>query len=195
MFIAGLDLSLKCTGVVVLGTHTAAGRLVKLTSVRTRKPDHNLNGWEVPRRHRRILVALAELIPPGSVVVKEGRIESLDVAGNSALDLAGLHAVVDYFLLGRGCPIVSVNLVHVKIYATGSGRAEKDDMVLAAGAELAHLSQVFNDNEADAFWLAAMGWHHYQGGPITKHAVNTRRTSVLDKVVWHNPTTAVGGNP
>jgi Holliday junction resolvasome RuvABC endonuclease subunit len=185
--VVGLDLSYTGTGIA----RWSGGRL-SVRTVRTERPDHDHNGWSWPRRQLQIVQAIVRQL--GQVgdqvlVCKEDRLPSMDVAGNSALDLAGLHAVVDYVLASRQVPIAKVNLMHLKQYATGKGNATKDDMVAAAERTFPIL--VANDNEADALWLLAMALHKY-GAPLTQ--VPVARAVKIDRTTW--PVFAnLGGRP
>lgn len=182
--ILALDLSYTGTGMAIWRD----GR-VSLTTVRTRRPDHDRNGWEWPRRQRYILGPILEVLrraTPPVLVVKERRIESLDVAGASALDLAGLHAVVDYALAAKGVPIAGVNLTHLKSYATAKGNAPKDVVLRSAILELGPLIMPANHDEADALWLLAMAVHHYGAGDkMTRLAYDTsHRRTILGRIAW-----------
>jgi Holliday junction resolvasome RuvABC endonuclease subunit len=182
--ILALDLSYTGTGIAVWRD----GR-VSATTVRTARPQHDHNGWEWPRRQRHIVAAVLAVLARATqpvLCVKEQRIQSLDVAGASALDLAGLHAVVEYVLAAKAVPVAHVNLTHIKAYATGKGNASKDAMLAAARLELSRLLVVANDNEADALYLLAMAVERYgHGDRATRLCLSTPlRRAVLAKVAW-----------
>jgi Holliday junction resolvasome RuvABC endonuclease subunit len=95
---------------------------------------------------------------------------------NTAIVLGGLHMLVLDLLEWRGIETVAVAPADLKKYATGRGNADKDVMLLAA----ARLEPaVTNNDEADAWWLHAIGIHvlgtTYFGGPQT-------RQDIIDKV-------------
>lgn len=174
--VIGLDLSLTATGLAWWRDGT-----VHVTTVRTYPVEHDHNGWSAPLRHRRIMAKVMDVVgEPDTLVSKEDRLNSLEVAGNSALDIAGLHAVCDYALASRRVPIAKINLRHIKQYATGNGNADKPAMLAAAVAAFEPML-VANDNEADALWALAMAMHKY-GLPL--FAVPTVRAIKLDKVRW-----------
>jgi Holliday junction resolvasome RuvABC endonuclease subunit len=172
--VLGLDLSLTGTGLA----WWRDGRL-GVTTVRTQPVGHDHNGWSTPARHLILMRGLVRQLDADSMVCKESRIESLDVGGNSALDLAALHGVADYTLASRRVPIAKVNVVHVKQFATGSARADKPAMLEAA--QRSFPLTVANDNEADALWLLAMALTHY-GLPL--FGVPVARAIKVDKVTW-----------
>lgn len=175
--VLGLDLSLSATGLAKW--HNGA---VRVYTIRTAPPPHNHNGWAQAYRHRLIARELVRHIEPGATVVaKEARLDSIDVPGNSMLDMAAVHAVVDYVLAAQGVPIAHVNLVYPKGYATGNARASKEDMVAAARMRLGAHVECFNHNEADALWLLAMAMQHY-GAPLCP--ADPKQVGKLDRITW-----------
>lgn len=173
----GLDLSLSASG--LSKWYNGA---VRVYTIRTAPPPHNHNGWGAAYRHRLIARELVRHIEPGAtVLVKEARLDSVDVPGNSMLDMAAVHGVVDYVMAAQGVPIANVNLVYPKQYATGNHRASKEDMVAAARLRLGTLVECFNHNEADALWLLAMAMQHY-GAPLCP--ADPKQVGKLDRITW-----------
>lgn len=177
--IVALDLSMRSTGLAAIGPRPDSG--IILRTIRTDNPGHDFNGWTAPLRHRQIAAAIAPLVGPDTLIVKEERLPSLDVSGNSALDIAGLHAVIEYVLCSMRVPIAQVNLMILKAYAV-KGSASKADMLEAAERCLTPPSpKPFNDDEADALWLLAMACHKY-GRPLYQPPVH--RAARIDKIEW-----------
>lgn len=87
------------------------------------------------------------------LVVIEGY--SMGSKGRAMLDLAELGGIVRHHLYCAGIPYLEVPPQTLKIYATGSGTADKFDMVDAAQQRLAYPGH--RPDEADALWLRAFG--------------------------------------
>lgn len=87
-------------------------------------------------------------------------IEDLPMSARNG-GLTGMAAGVARMALAENdVPVVKVVASTLKLYATGSGRAEKPAMVAAAnvlkaGQGLAHYPEITDHNQADAFCL----WH------------------------------------
>lgn len=77
--------------------------------------------------------------------------------------LAEIGGIVRLACYRAGVPIALINNMHLKIYATGTTKAEKRDMSMEAykraGVEFP------NSDECDAWWLRAMGLDHL-GHPV-----------------------------
>lgn len=176
MLIVAADLSLSNTGLAAarLWPSTPQSQPPKVTVWSVSAPAKaRVNGDEVPvpmpARHGRIVGAVFGPLDahPGSarLVVKEQR---LAAAGNrqpgsaqSAQDIAGLHAVLEYGLWRRGIPCVSVPGPTLKKYATGRHQAAKEDVRVAASKRLEHLAECRNNDESDALWLLVMAASKY----------------------------------
>lgn len=104
---------------------------------------------------------------------------------NRAFALGEVGGTVKVLFLERAVPFVVVPPVTLKMFATGSTAAEKDDMVAAAcvlGAAPA------DDNQADAFHLAQLARAHILGTAKKRHemeALHSLRTSISGK--QHKP--------
>jgi len=62
---------------------------------------------------------------------------------------------------------VAVRADHIKIHATGKGKAEKEEMMLACASKLGIIP--IDDNHADALWILNYGLHHYDAVPLIKY--------------------------
>jgi len=93
--------------------------------------------------------------------------------------LAEISGTVRLACYRASVPIALVNNQHLKIYAFGKATADKGDMRIAAlkraGIEFP------NDDEADAWWLRALGLDHL-GHPVVDMPQTNR--AVLTKVHW-----------
>jgi hypothetical protein len=92
---------------------------------------------------------------------------------NTAIALATIHALVLDELYGASIQMVAP--ADLKKFATGKGNADKDTVMLAA-SKLE--PKITNNDEADAWWLWAMGcW--LTGNPFIETAY---RRAVIDKM-------------
>jgi len=72
-------------------------------------------------------------------------------------DRSGLWwSLVRSFLMAE-LPVVTVEPTKLKLFATGSGRAKKQDMIASAQLNWGDYKRADNDNVADAVHLATMG--------------------------------------
>lgn len=103
----------------------------------------------------------------------------------ATLPLADLHGVIKQWLWYQGIPYVYVVGATLKVYATGDGRASKDDVVRAVRLTYGYLlggpSGVADHNAADAFVLLAMALDHY-GHPLADLPDSHRRA--IKSVQW-----------
>lgn len=100
-------------------------------------------------------------------------------AGATALLNGGLFAVLTYEWWGAGIPFVVIQPTQLKQFATGSGAASKDDVLLAAERTYADVItpvSIHNNNEADALTMCAMACFYY-GRPLA--SVSGRQSDVL----------------
>lgn len=140
MRIMGLDLAIGTTGVCFPDGSTMRIRP---------KSKGDLRLGEI-RDHIRLGARTAW----ADVVVIED-IQGRSLKGDAALVLPMLHGVVRTVLNDDGIPYVLVNQKTLKLYATGSGAADKAKMI-AAAKERGHVTFT-DDNECDAWWLHAAG--------------------------------------
>lgn len=73
--------------------------------------------------------------------------------------LLGMAAVVELFAECAEIPMKTVHTGTLKKFATGSGKAEKKDMISAA-KKAWRIKSALNDNEADALWVCCWGIHN-----------------------------------
>lgn len=175
--ILGLDLAAESTGVALPDGSTLTIKAPKPAG-KTRVLTDDLKrlchiGGEIEQ-------ALA-LQPPDLVVIED---YAPGIRSRAAHRLAEVGGVVRLACHHAGVPIALVNVMHLKIYATGSARVEKGDMRIAAlkraGAEFP------NDDECDAWWLRAMGLDQYGHAPV---ALPKAQRDALGKVTWPEVTT------
>lgn len=82
-----------------------------------------------------------------------------------AIAMAYVHCLVDLRLLKARVRVVKVSAQHVKMFATSKSNADKTQMVLAASKAGWESSSDSTDDEADAWWMWALG-RHMLGEPV-----------------------------
>lgn len=92
--------------------------------------------------------------------------------GSSLLDLAELGGIIKWQLYHADVTFVVIPPAQLKIYATGTGQANKAMMVSSARERLGY--ERHDDNEADALWLRALGLD-LLGAPVVKLPQTHRR--------------------
>lgn len=114
--------------------------------------------------------------------------------GNSARIIPMLHGVIRDRLQIAMVPYVKLNPRTVKIFATGNGSADKDEMALAARRRLGRTYGT--DDECDADWCRVAGRLAYGLGEHTEYGANDflilppeqlgflRRTKGGEKINW-----------
>ena len=149
MIIAGVDLSLTGTGLIVLND----GKVTRQELIKT-KPTKSAKE-EVLRLRRivdQLLVVIKDECP--NVVIIEGM--AFMARNTTALvQLAGLNYLLRDELVKLGIPFVIVAPTSLKKFITGAGNTSKDQIML-------HVFKkwdvtLLNDNLADAFGLAKCG--------------------------------------
>lgn len=162
--VLGLDLSLTATGITDPdGTYStvvgAAGR-----------GDMRLYDVVAALHHIRETFRQVDV-----AVIEDLMTHSIGRGSQTAL----VHGAVRLYLIQYRIPYVLIPATTLKIYATGSGKADKHAMRMAAfkraGLEFP------DDNQADAWWLWHAGHDHY-GHPTTPLPAAQRAR--LDKIVW-----------
>lgn len=79
-------------------------------------------------------------------------------------------------------PIATVPPATLKMFATGSGRAEKSDMM---GAAVAVWEDFYgDDNQCDALWLAEMGMCHLGESPLLAK-LTAKQRKALNSATWN----------
>lgn len=95
-----------------------------------------------------------------------------------------VHGVVRKELARRSIPHARVVPSTLKAYATGDGRCDKDQMYVVAHDQLG-FGPFADHNQCDAWWLAAMTYHHYgQFVPAVPAATTRRMYRHLQVVKW-----------
>jgi Holliday junction resolvasome RuvABC endonuclease subunit len=151
MRIMGIDLSISSTGVSLPDTSTLA---IKPRS----KGDLRLS--EIGNQ---LTMIVAEVDPQLAVI------EDLagTYRGNSARIIPMLHGVArDRLQLAR-VPFMVIHQSSLKMFATGNGGADKDEMALAARRRLGR--SYGTDDECDADWLRVAGRLVYGLGERTEY--------------------------
>ena len=178
--VIAIDLSLRGTGIAVWRSGTKQPPQV-FTIDGGPLGEQDPYGWEAAERHARILARIWPYCTGEVLAVLEDRV-GVAGTGSTNLDLAGLHAVLHYGLTRRRVPIAKVHLMRLKSFATGSGKADKAAMLLAAERRLAPTGiEVTNDNEADAAWLLAIALQHL-GRPLCD--LPAKQADVAERVAW-----------
>jgi Holliday junction resolvasome RuvABC endonuclease subunit len=178
MRIMGIDPSISSTGISLPSGQTIA---IKPRSA------GDLRLSEIGNR---ITVLLGETSPDLAVV------EDLagTYPGKSARIIPMLHGVIRDRLQLAGVPFVKLNPSTVKIFATGSGSADKDEMALAARRRLGRIYPT--NDECDADWCRVAGRMAYGLGELTEYGDDDwlripsdqlgflRRTKGGEKITW-----------
>lgn len=149
MRVLGLDLSVRATGIAHVD-----GELTTFSP--TTNDDRRL--MEI-RNH--ILTLITARRPDLAMI--EGPFLSPRASG--ALLLGGVHYVVRVALMANGIPYLCPAPALVKMYATGKGNAPKLDVIKA----LIRRTDIDpdDDNQADAWWIRAMGLDLAGQPPLT----------------------------
>lgn len=143
--VVGLDLSLRATG---LTQPDGSSRTIR---PRAGADDNSRRLHEIVTR----LDLYFKVSRPDVAVI-----ETVFVSRNrrTAMLLAGLGWCVRHRLFEMAVPYVDVDNQQLKEYAVGNGHASKDELVEAARMAGAIVA---NDDEADSYWLHAMGRSQY----------------------------------
>lgn len=170
--VLGLDLAAECTGVALPNGRTTVIRAPKPAAKKRTLTDDLARMDHIATE---IVKILADA--PADLIVIEDYAPGIRSA--AAHRLAEIGGVVRLACHRLGAPIALVNVMYLKAYATGSSKAEKRDMALAAykraGLEFA------TDDECDAWFLRAMGLDHLGHPPAD--LPETHRAA-LKRVAW-----------
>lgn len=160
--VLGIDLSLSATGVA-----HPDGTATTLTPP---------NGHTGMRRLDWIVCAVLFAVPPRPAVVA---VEGYAYARhNQAHQLGELGGVVRLALYRQRLPFVDVAPSALKKYATGSGRAGKDEVLVAAVRRLGY--EGHDNNQADALFLRAMLLDALGSPVVDMPAANRQALTKLD---------------
>lgn len=155
--IVGLDLSLTSTGIVVLsGNEIIAQKVVRSSPVGPLPVD------EAKRLHDISEEVLKSVPDDADLVAIEG-IAFMVSKTTALVQLAAINFLIRIGLWKRGIKFIIVSPPTLKKFITGKGVAQKDEIILSIYKQYGHT--ILNNNEADAFSLAAIGAAVY-GCPI-----------------------------
>lgn len=169
MIITGLDLSLTGTGICRANSDDVTASTVKCPK---------LTGNE---RLNFILDRCIRMTAGADLVVIEGPAYSKQSGQQGHHERAGLWWLVVHALWREEIPYVTITPGGLKKYATGSGAASKDAVLIATMKRYGHIVDVADNNQADAVILAAMAADHY-GEPLAK--VPALNAKALAKIEW-----------
>lgn len=166
MRIMGLDLSMTATGVAFPDSSTAL--------IRPRG-----SGYGRLVSYEQWLTGALRVARPDLAVVEDIR---AGLKGDAAKVIPMVHGVALLCLGRAGVPFALVNASTLKVYATGNGRADKDEMKRAA-LELAgrEFPGDKGGDQCDAWWLRAAG-HAAYGSPVVQ--MTAASTEALRTVAW-----------
>ncbi|WP_341855878.1 hypothetical protein [Brachybacterium sp. GPGPB12] len=169
MIVAGIDLSLACTGLALVRSPERVE-----TSTVTSKPPKA--GTETLRsrfeRMEQISSNVLEAVAGADIVGIEAPAYGMRNAGKMH-DRSGLWWRIVGALEDRGIPVVEVSPTSRMMYATGKGNAGKD-LVLVTAAATYRQAEITGNDVADAVVVAAMV-SRLVGRPIERASPRRRR--------------------
>ena len=200
----GLDLSLTGTGAVQIDAHGQVMSVLawstserEVAQSKKAKRDYSLELHRTPEVEqgdahaswlRTVDVAdtLRRWLDQNAGVGTHVAIEdhAYGVKTNAVYRLGHLHGLVRYNANALGLPFLLVEPTTVKFFATGKGRAEKDEMVAATvdkGFDLWDFGASTRHNVADAFWLAYVmrTWHQLRENRLELTDLPTHQSRVF----------------
>ncbi len=167
--VVGFDLSLNGTGIayvdgacstVKCGPHQGDDRLGIIRAACYRAID--------PLRVGKVAVAVIE----GPILHGPGP--------QAMFGIGMVHGAVRHMLNRRGIPYVTVNPSTLKLHATGSGRADKDQMAAALVRD--HHVELGDDNQVDAWWLRHMGLCAFEQAALPRDLTERALTDWLRNI-------------
>jgi Holliday junction resolvasome RuvABC endonuclease subunit len=170
--VCGIDTSLTATG---LARITWASQAVAVDTHRTGIT--GVTNMDYPGKHQAVTDLAGRILDwvlPAALVVIEEPVS--DPRSTSTWERAYLWWAVVGRLLDREVPLMVVAPAAAKKWATGSGRADKDDMVSAMARMWPQVERVKNDT-ADALALAGIGLQLLDG-PVPGGVTAYRREVV-----------------
>jgi len=167
MIVIGFDQSLVNTGVAVI-----SGDLSKNTP---------LTGVIKPKSYgpARILIDIPKSIEkyismePDLIVMEGGAFNKAQMQ----FSLGELSGIIRYMFYKSNVPVLVVPPTQIKKFATSTGKANKFEMMLALHKEFGW--NIVVEHEADAVWLAILGWAMLGGDGLIPHQY---RVDVVSKV-------------
>ena len=199
MIVVGLDLSLTGAGVAIIqsgGHSTGNDPLPPLCKVSTfgyglpATAPLSVRGGRIERVADQVMECLLSPAEESFGVAPLGpdlvAIEDMPygASGAGTIDRSALWWRVVNRLLRLDVPVVQVNVSTLKIYATGKGTKVGKDEVMLAVARRYPGAPITNNNEADAFGLAAIA-ARLIGQPIEPSLPQTHLRA-MDKLVMPN---------
>lgn len=184
----GLDLSLTGTGVAVRYTtlindpdrpvtHLVKSDPADYRSARDAKDKPVATYADRLARLEDVLAEIEALIPTGSLVFLEAPSYGSNTSGT--FDRSGLWWLAYQRLTALSCRVIPVAPTQRMLYATGKGRADKDQVLSAVVTRYPDLG-VTNNNTADAVVLMAMA-ARAAGSPI-EDRINVANLRAMDKL-------------
>jgi hypothetical protein len=175
MIIIGGDLSLTSPGLARVDTDARTFTAAAYVPPKHLGTGHARDEW--------ILEQVRDLALGAGIAVLEE--PPYHIKGTAVHALAGLRRLVTHELWKMGVPYAEVNVQHLKLYATGNSKADKDDVMRRTGQLFTEEQFSGNNDAADALWLALMGAEHV-GQPLVE--VSATRRGALAKVTWPEST-------
>lgn len=161
--VVGLDLSITATGIA--HGHDFTGNTFTIGG----PSEHG------DRRLMTIVDAVQRVARAADLAVLEDLLHATQSAGVTGM----VHGAVRLTLQRLGVRYALVPPATLKVFATGSGRADKTAMAIASYKRAA--LEFRDDNQCDAWWLRAMGLDHL-GHPLLKLPADQR--AALLRVRW-----------
>lgn len=161
MSFLGIDLSLSNTGVVIV----EKGKIVKMGNVKT-KPPKEKNPSEEARRLIKIISSIDPYIDDDVELVCIEGLSFMSRNTTALVQLSGLNYMLREKLLEKGKPFVIAVPTQLKKFICGSGRADKDVMMLETFKR--YNVSLTDNNVCDAFGLALIAeavWNEKNGTP------------------------------
>ncbi|WP_230670939.1 hypothetical protein [Rathayibacter sp. Leaf248] len=175
MNVSGIDSSLTACG---LARHVEGERLVTAV-VRTRKQGEDLRAQS--DRIEYVAARALEWLPTSGLFVIETPPPML--TGGLAVERHALYYLIVRVLLRRG-QVMTVSQATRAMYATGSGKAKKPEVLAAMRAAFPDV-RVSDDNAADALALLAMGSRNL-GRPLEAEPISKKQTAAGAHLPWPN---------
>lgn len=176
MIVAGVDLSLACTGLALI----RSPERVETSTVKSKPPK---TGTETLRsrfeRMEQISSNVLEAIDGADIVGIEAPAYGMRNGGKMH-DRSGLWWRIVGALEDRGVPVVEVSPTSRMMYATGKGNAGKD-LVLVTAAATYRQAEITGNDVADAVVVAAMV-SRLVGQPIELREPAQAKMKALGKV-------------
>lgn len=192
MIAVGLDLSLTGAGVAMIRNDESSSPIGKLSTFGYKLPatatleERGKRIEEIADQVMSCLLSPAEesfgVIPNVNLVAIEDM--PYGATGAGTIDRAALWWRVVNRILHVGVPVLQVNVSTLKIYATGKGTGVDKDQVMLAIARRYPNAPIANNNEADAFGLAAIAMR-LLGQPIEESLPQTHLRA-MDKLALPN---------